>query len=209
MSNYKPDDFWETSHSSVPGAEVKLGSGVRHVGGGHSDREADALYRLRRLNAKRILAHASLPSNPKIFELGSGGGFWVNFFRSIAPALFLGSDISSTAVERLASNNPDSQFVCLKDGKSAWDQIFAQGPFDLCLGIDVLYHITDENIWQTSLNNLCANCKPGGWLLLADYFYEQPREAPSVVHVLHRPMQAYLDILDRHRFEVVQTQPIF
>jgi hypothetical protein len=209
MSAYNPRDFWEKSHSSVPSADVSLGYGVRHVGGGQSDLEAEALYCLRQINATRVLRECGLPANPKIFELGSGGGFWVEFFRQFKPSLFLGSDLSPTAVDRLQSLYPDCSFVSIDDGALAWLQANQQGPFDLCLGVDVLYHIVDDAAWRTALSNLCENCKSGGWLLLADYFYEQPREAPSTSHVKHRSVQAYLDVLDEYRFQVARIQPIF
>jgi len=208
MPNYKANDFWEKSHLGVASENVNRGFGVRHVGGGESDVEAAALYRLREINANRVLRKCSISSHPKIFELGSGGGFWVDFFHRLNPALFFGSDLSPTAVARLRSNYPDDKFVSVADDE-AWLQIKQAGPYDLCLGIDVLYHIVDDAIWERALKNLCSNCKAGGWLLLADYFFEQPRELPSISHVKHRSMQTYLNILDEQQFRVVHIQPIF
>jgi hypothetical protein len=51
----KPNDFWETSHSSVSPDDVNLGFGVRQVGGGQSDLEVAALYQLGEINAERVL----------------------------------------------------------------------------------------------------------------------------------------------------------
>src|SRR5436305_2521388 len=102
MAPYQPRDFWENSHSSVASNDVNLGSGVRYVGGGESDAEADALYRLRKVNTQRLLAKCNLPQAPRIFELGSGGGYWVEFFGHLAPRVFVGSDLSATARERLS-----------------------------------------------------------------------------------------------------------
>jgi SAM-dependent methyltransferase len=209
MSAYKPGDFWEKSHSSISSADVELGSGIQYVGGGQSNPEAKTLYCLRRINARRVLRKCALPTNPKIFELGSGGGFWVEFFRQFSPSLFLGSDLSATAVDRLQSLYPNYSFISMADASSGWEQIKQRGPYDLCLAIDVLYHIVDDASWRNALSKLCENCKPEGSLLLADYFYEQPRDSPSASHVKWRPIQAYLDVLDEYGFQVAHIQPIF
>lgn len=209
MSVNKSSDFWEKSHSSVSSSAVGLGSGIRHVGGGQSNLEAKAMYDLRRTNALRVLRKCVLPANPRIFELGSGGGFWVEFFRQFDPSLFLGSDLSLTAVDRLQSLYPNCSFVSMDDASAGWEQIEQRGPYDLCLAIDVLYHIVDDALWQMALSNLCKSCSSKGWLLLADYFYEQPREFPSTSHVKWRSIQAYLNVFDEHGFEVTHIQPVF
>ena len=209
MPYYKPTDFWETSHSTVTSAEVDRGLGVRYVGGGQSNQEAKALYRLRRLNAARLLRKYKLPPNPRIFELGSGGGYWVDFFRHLEPKLFIGSDLSKTAVQRLSEQYRDYEFVTMTPLEEAWSRIQSRGPYDLTLAIDVLYHLTDDKIWEHSLNQLCMNTAVSGLLLIADYFYEQPADRPSKIHVKHRKMQNYLDVLDKHEFKVEAIQPIF
>jgi hypothetical protein len=209
METYKPNDFWETSHSSVASSGVDRGIGVRHVGGGQSNLEAQALYRLRGLNAGRVLRKCKLPPNPKVFELGSGGGYWVEFFRRLEPGLFVGSDLSKTAVQRLAELYPNYEFVTMTPPDEAWSRIQSRGPYDLTLAIDVLYHVTDDKIWEHSLDQLCTNTAASGLLLIADYFYEQPVDQPSKIHVKHRKMQSYLDVLDKHGFRVEQIQPIF
>lgn len=209
MDTYKPKDFWEKSHSAISGDEVKLGFGIHHVGGGQSDSEAAALYRLRRANARRILDECDLPPNPRIFELGSGGGYWVEFFRGFKPATFVGSDLSKTAVDRLSSSHPDYKFIATQSDTDAWSRIRELGPFDLSLAIDVLYHITDDNAWAGVLNQLCENTASAGYVLIVDYFYNQPIDQPSKTHVKFRRVQEYLDLFDKHNLHVEQVQPVF
>ncbi len=167
------------------------------------------MYRLRRLNAGRVLQKCKLPPNPKVFELGSGGGYWVEFFRHLEPKLFVGSDLSKTAVQRLSELYPDYEFVTMTSPEEAWSRIQSRGPYDLTLAIDVLYHITDDKIWEHSLNQLCTNAAVSGLLLIADYFYDQPADQPSRTHVKHRTMQAYLNVLDKYNLKVEAVQPIF
>jgi hypothetical protein len=209
MPAYKPTQFWEESHSAVAAQDVNLGSGVRYVGGGQSALEAQALYRLRNLNARRILQASKLPPRAKIFELGSGGGYWVAFFQAFNPSVYVGSDLSTTAVERLSTIYPGHEFVQLVPADEGWSQIRGFGPYDLTLAIDVLYHITDDIAWTQSLERLCTNTIAGGLLLITDYFYEQPTDQPTKVHVKHRKMQEYLDVLAKYEFHVEAIQPMF
>lgn len=209
MPTYKPNEFWEKSHSHVSPDDVNFGFGIHHVSGGQSNFEAETLYRLRRLNANRVLRKATLPANPKILEIGSGGGYWVEFFQRFLPKVFVGSDLSDTAVERLSALYPSYEFVAMTSPEEAWSRIRQRGPYDLVFAIDVLYHITDEEVWKSTLHNLCANTAASGQILMADYFYEQPTDNPSAVHVKFRTMQTYLDILDQHGFVTEAVQPIF
>jgi 2-polyprenyl-3-methyl-5-hydroxy-6-metoxy-1,4-benzoquinol methylase len=208
MPAYQPENFWQKAHSAVDESAVKAGTGVRHVGGGANDLEAEALYVLREVNMHRILRKCAPPARPAIFELGSGGGYWVRFFAQMQPAAYVGSDLSETAVARLRTQHPTAAFVDMKS-PDAWPEIARRGPYDLCLAIDVLYHITDDGIWEGALRNLCQNCKEGGYVLIADYFYDQARENPSGSHVKHRTMQAYLDVLDEYGLRVEELQPVF
>jgi hypothetical protein len=107
------------------------------------------------------------------------------------------------------SQKRSSVQICTSDEQVAWSQAQEYGPYDLCLAIDVLYHIVDDTTWRENLQRLCANTSIGGLLLIADYFYEQSIDQPSKVHVRHRKMQSYLDVLDGFGFQVEAVQPIF
>src|SRR5664279_4694091 len=126
MRPYQPEQFWETAHSRVPAEKVGAGLGVRNVGGGRSSSEAAAFYRARETNMRRLLKKAQLPSHPRAFELGSGGGYWVNFFATLKPSLFVGSDISSTAAARLGETYANNLFYCLQEPES-WSKIADKG----------------------------------------------------------------------------------
>jgi SAM-dependent methyltransferase len=209
MPDYQPEHFWQKAHSGVQESAVKAGFGVRYVGGGADDQEAEALYVLREVNMLRAISERAIPARPKIFELGSGGGYWVQFFSRLQPSVYVGSDLSETAVARLRSQFPGSVFVDMKPQTEAWSEISGRGPYDLCLAIDVLYHITDDGLWEMALRKLCEQCRPGGFVIIADYFYTQPREQPSSSHVKHRAMQSYLDVLDECGLVIEGIQPVF
>ena len=182
-----------------------MGEGIRHVGGGQSDYEARMLYRLRRVAMNRVLKRLALPSPPRVFELGSGCGFWAGFLAEKGVREYVGSDLSPTAVARLSSAFPQYKFWSMDAAASGWDHIRQQAPYDLGLAIDVLYHIVDDAAWDLNLGELCRVTRHA--VILVDYFYEQPREPSS--HVKHRSAQMYVDVLARHDFRVAWIQPVF
>jgi len=209
MAQYNPEHFWEKSHSEVKSSNVKLGIGVQHVGGGESEAQAEALYIMRKVNMRRLLRKCRNIRKPRIFELGSGGGYWARFFRMMEPSLYVGSDLSSSAVSRLRAEFPQAKFVEMNPPALAWQEIAGHGPFDLCLAIDVLYHITDDGLWSDALMRLCQNTHEEGYVIIADYFYTQPCGMPTSTHVNFRELQRYLDILHQNQFAVEYIQPVF
>jgi SAM-dependent methyltransferase len=205
---YSPQSFWEEKHREVNQGDVKLGVGIQYVGGGQCEAETKALYQLRQLALQRTLGKVT-GEIKSIFELGSGGGFWANYFQRREIQNYFGSDISSTTVERLKEQFPKYTFACAEDTKSFWQSVVGKAPFDLCLAFDVLYHITNDADWEAALDGLCRATKSKGYLLIVDYFFSQVSEHASKCHVKHRPMQQYLDLLDKHGFDIVHIQPVF
>ncbi|MFZ4773871.1 MAG: class I SAM-dependent methyltransferase [Terrimicrobiaceae bacterium] len=210
MSNqYNNKTFWENAHHSKLEDDSTISVAIREVGGEDSPLGAQALYILRRLGLSRLLKKVNLTNAPSIFEVGSGGGYWSGYFQTrFTLGRFTGSDISPTAVERLKGLYPKYQFHCLLEN-NAWKDIEQAGPYDLCLAIDVLYHITDDQQWDFVLRQLLGQVGDGGYAVISDYFFAEAREHPNHLHVKHRHLQAYLDIFELCGFSVIEIQPIF
>lgn len=213
---YEPSGFWEKTHSEVPAQYAGRGEGIRSVGGGSNAREAVFLYRLREAALRRALAKARKAElarkTEKIFEFGCGNGYWLDAMPSLVGTdkfQYTGADISPTATQRLAERYPEFCFVCLADAERGWEKIAARGPFDLTLAIDVLYHVTGDAVWESSLRRMGSVTAPGGLFVFSDYGYHEPKANPSRSHVKHRAAQQYLDLLEECRFSVVGIVPEF
>jgi len=216
LKPYHPENFWEKTHSEVPTERVGKGEGIRSVGGGSCASEALYLYRLRTLAMRRAIAAArknGLRTDiARVLEFGCGSGYWLQELPELlgsAHFSYTGADISPTAIARLEQSSPRQIFVCLHDPTIGWQKIAAQGPFTLTLAIDVLYHITDDKVWRSSLSHLCLNTAPGGFLIFSDYGYTEPKANPSSTHVKHRSLQEYLKELEHHDMDVVAVVPKF
>jgi len=216
VKSYHPEKFWEKTHSEVPADHAGKGEGIRSVGGGSCASEALYLYRLRTIAMRRAIAAAHKngfrTEAARVLEFGCGSGYWLQALPSLlgrTDSTYIGADISETAIARLETTCSGQSFVCLHNPVSGWQTIDAQGPFSLTLAIDVLYHITDDNVWRCSLRNLSLNTEPGGFLIFSDYGYTEPKTNPSSTHVKHRSSQEYLKELENHAMEVVAIVPKF
>jgi len=215
-TTYQPSSFWEETHAGVPSSTAGKGEGIRSVGGGSNALEAQYLYGLRYLAMRRAIAAAVVGGlrrdGARVLEFGCGSGYWLDALPALLGSKsfsYTGADISATAIARLESKNLNQSFVCLKDSAEGWQKIAAQGPFDITLAIDVLYHITDDEVWRHSLHQLSANTASGGVFVFSDYGFAEPKANPSSTHVKHRPLQVYLDELEHNSMEVVAIVPKF
>lgn len=213
---YEPAGFWERTHAEVSEEHAGRGEGIRSVGGGRDAREAKYLYRLResafRRAAAKALADGAGFRASNILEFGCGSGYWLGVLPSVLGTgdfRYTGADISSTATTRLAARFPQFGFVCLGDPEKGWREIAARGPFDLALAIDVLYHITNDDVWRNSLRHIGSVMAPGGHLIFSDFGHHEPKADPSRSHVKHRAAQDYLDTLEQCGFSVVAIVPKF
>lgn len=215
---YKPVSFWESAHYQVPENEARQGEGIRHVGGGSSVREAKYLYALRKLALRRVFKRLTPQishdesSYLQIFEYGCGSGYWIPRLKEFLTPFqiqYSGVDISQTAVSRLQKRHSEFFFACMENPSAAWCSLSERKPFDISLAIDVLYHITDDNIWRSTVKKILELTKPGGYFIFNDLGFSQPSPNPSKSHVRHRSLQTYLDELESGGFEVVCIEPIF
>jgi SAM-dependent methyltransferase len=216
LNSYNPKHFWEQTHSEVPTERAGKGEGIRSVGGGSCVTEALYLYRLRTIAMRRAVSAAQKNGMRndavRALEFGCGSGYWLQALPSLLGTTdftYTGADISETAIARLEKNYPRQSFVCLHDPAIGWQKIATRAPFDLTLAIDVLYHITDYNVWRSSLRQLSANTAPGGFLIFSDYGYTEPKANPSSTHVKHRSAQEYLDELENNALDVLAVVPKF
>jgi len=215
---YNPESFWETAHHEVDEQEAGLGEGIRHVGGGGGILEARYLYALRGFALQRVCDRISLQTSSadsvplEVFEFGCGSGYWISRLTRLLEPLqihYSGVDISPTAIVRLQNRHPECFFTCMENPGAGWTKLFERKPFDISLAIDVLYHITDDDAWTTTLRNIAKITKPGGYFIFSDLGYSQPRSNPSKSHVKHRSLQAYLDELESGGFEIIHIEPMF
>ena len=141
-------------------------------------------------------------THKRILDVGSGTGFYVDFYQKRGAEQIYGVDISETSVKYLKEKYPGSTFS-VEDISGA--SLAHLGSFDLISAVSVLYHVIDNKLFEQAIQNLCSMCNSGGYLIISDAF--TGRWLPSAQHAHLRKIEEYQPFLKN--FEVLEIIPIY
>lgn len=111
-----------------------------------------------------------LPKRPATLDVGSGGGHWIGFYRSVLDAQrVVGLDIAPAVVESLEAAYDSAPEVTILQGDIAGEKFALDTRFDVVNAIDVMFHIVDDDAWRRAMRNLAAHLAPGGRLVIAEH----------------------------------------
>jgi ubiquinone/menaquinone biosynthesis C-methylase UbiE len=113
---------------------------------------------------------ASIPSNAKIADIGTGTGIWLIDLADTLPSTctFTGYDTSSDQYPS-ASSLPSNVTLCTQP-QSIFDEFPSseQGIYDV-VACRMLISIMAKGQWEIALKNVISLLKPGGWIQWIDY----------------------------------------
>jgi SAM-dependent methyltransferase len=149
---------------------------------------------------------------PRVLDIGSGTGFYVERWRELGVRTITGSDITSKSVRTLAARFAEHRFAQFDIGGA--DPPFKGETFDFISAIAVLYHIVDDNSYERAFRNLSSLLEPGGFLVFSDSFLpgrlhgsaHQALRAGAEIESVVRG--AGLDILVRRPMFVLSNRPV-
>ncbi|MGC8894337.1 MAG: class I SAM-dependent methyltransferase [candidate division WOR-3 bacterium] len=159
-------------------------------------------YRLKEVVLSRTINKVGFnPTGKNVLDVGSGTGYWVNYFLSRG-ANVSGVDIVPEAVEALRVNFPEASFWV--GDISHWQP---SGEYELVNAFDVLYHITDDGDWARAVRGLWEALVSGGLLLFTDVFGLGEGTFSDSPHVRFRGWGLYEKILPSH--SLVTVAPLY
>jgi len=143
-------------------------------------------------------------SGKRIIDIGSGTGFYLEYYQSYQPASLTGMDITQCSIEYLKKKFPEGHFI----QHDISDQFLPpKDAFDIISAMGVLYHIIDDNKFTQAVTNLCDMLVPEGYLLISDAFNEP--FFPSARHAHFRGLKSYQPILEAHQIKIIHTIPLY
>lgn len=189
---YRPKDFWD--------ARLNEQFDLRGTGEtGLSLAYNKACYALRRSALERALREAGVESSgSRVLDVGCGTGFFTALYLSWG-ARVTGLDIAPTSIERLGQRYPEAEFLLGDVSEVPLDQ-----RYDIVNAFDVLYHITDDDRWETAVRHLARAVNSNGLMLLTDTFAEHRGEA---AHNRMRPLSRYRAVLQDENLEIGALYP--
>jgi SAM-dependent methyltransferase len=163
------------------------------------------MYRVRRQLFLRRMRPLARDRALDVLDVGSGTGFYVERWLELGVRSVTGSDITSTAVERLTARFPDQRFMRLD--VSAEGEPLEPESFHAISAMDVLFHITDDAAYARAIANLAHMLRPGGLLVLTENFVHGPALRGS--HQVSRPLDTIEGLVRRSGLDPVWRRPVF
>jgi SAM-dependent methyltransferase len=149
----------------------------------------------------------------RVLDVGCGTGFYLHQWRALGARNLAGLDFSSVAVARLRDEFPDVTFFETDIGESSLP--FSTERFDIIGAFDVLFHVVDDERYETALHNIATLLRPDGHTPYSDSFlrgrsksYRDYWKARSLHDIERLLDKAGFDILDRVPVFVLLNSPV-
>ncbi len=195
---FDPEAYWEKRMAGR--------SSIRTTGLSHLSLSFNRwIYLLRRTIFKRAVAVTDLDlPRARVLDVGTGVGFYALQWHAAGARDFTGSDISSTAVERLRQRFPGARFEVADASEGL---AHAGKDFDAVSMFDVVYHVIDDDRYRAVFRNIYDVLKPGGWFLFSENFVHHPTVRRR--HFVARSIDETESAVRDAGFEIVRRQPMF
>jgi SAM-dependent methyltransferase len=197
--HYDPETYWANRYSEIDvtrSGHIDLPIAYNHW-----------LYRRKKETLLNLLRrHGFEPKGSSVFEVATGSGVYVDFWRQQGIAKLVGIDLSEAASAAMRSRFPQFHFYKRDLAEPGLAGLVGTG-FDLVTAVDVLYHIVDDQRFARSLKNMAAVIAPGGLLAIHDVLLNG--ETRDFGHMRLRDLSDYTGALERAGFEVLVRKPTF
>ena len=195
---FNPEEYWENRLSDH---QDLRGTGHRAFSVAYNQ----LLYRAQKDSLDMLLDRNAINFKDKdILDIGSGFGFYIDYFLSKSPRSIRGVDITEVSVNYLKNNFPKGEFFKLDISSN--DLTFEK-TYDFISAIYVLIHIIDDQKFTNAVSNICMLLNPGGYLLITDTF--KKTLIPNPKHVRLRSLSCYQSVFDEYGVRVVDILPVY
>ena len=143
----------------------------------------------------------------RILDIGCGSGFYTGFWQARGVREYVGLDISSRAIERLADAYPEYRFMHADFTEALPDSLTDGGSFDIVTVFDVLYHIVEDQRVASAIANLGDLLAEDGRLFIMDFLCRSDCRVSR--HVIYRARDAYLAQFRNNQLELVDSELLF
>ncbi|CAN5861834.1 hypothetical protein BH23ACT5_BH23ACT5_01830 [soil metagenome] len=140
------------------------------------------------------------PPRTRLLDAGAGKGWFTDRFQE------LGFDVtaaekSPSAIASLRASLPRGVIISQVDIAR---HLVGQW-FEVVLCLDVAFHITQDDRWESAITNLGNSVAPGGMLLLSDN--EDDSDKSPAGYIVYRGPKRYRSLLGPLGFEQVSASP--
>lgn len=197
---YNPKNYWEDRLLS----RFNL-SGVGHLGfSGHYNK---FLYKAKIRALKKVILSQHIDIHSKtVCDIGCGTGFFVSFYQVHGAKDIVGVDITSTSITNLKRKYPQYLFI-KQDISSSLLVSIINRKFDILNIFDVMYHITDDELFNQTIVNISRLINSNGFVFITDRWGSKNINLAD--HVKFRSKKVYEKILAENGFEIIAILPLY
>ena len=187
-------EFWDRRHQSH--GELRSGGNLSFD---HATNEI--LYALRLGRLIDIVGDVSSVEAPmRILDAGCGKGFFARAMARFGHRVD-GIDTSPHAIDECRRGRAADDAYAVSS-LSGWAPPYL---YDVVYSIDVLFHIMDDAVWESSVRNLASLVRLGGQIVLVDHVGDADRVWGDYQKT--RAVSRYRSLLSQQGFGVVTTIP--
>lgn len=187
-------EFWDRRHQS--GGELRSGGDLSFD---HATNEIFYALRLGRLID--IVGDASSVAAPlRVLDAGCGKGFFTRAMARFGHQVD-GVDTSPHVIDRCRRERAAADAYAISS-LSGWAPPYL---YDVVYCIDVLFHIMDDAVWESSVRNLASLVRLGGRIVLVDHVGDIDRVWGDYQKT--RAVSRYQSLLSQQGFGGITTVP--
>lgn len=161
------------------------------------------LYQSKERALTRLLKKQGVTvAGARVLDVGSGLGYWAEWYLARGAASVIGIDYSLESVQRLAETFPDGTWLYADITKN----IGLRGQFDIVSVMDVMYHIASDEDFERGLSNVSGRVRPGGVMIVTDRLNR--REQHATGRGCWRGRSDYEPALNEAGLDIVEVRPI-
>jgi SAM-dependent methyltransferase len=142
-----------------------------------------------------------------VLDIGCGSGFYTGFWQARGVRDYVGLDISSRTIDRLANAYPEYRFVHADITEVLPETLSDRGSFDVITVFDVLYHIIDKRRFESAIANFGELLTDDGRLFIMEFLCRRNYQVSK--HVIHRARDAYFAEFRKNDLALADSQLLF
>ncbi len=199
QTKFNPESYWEDRLSKKFSL---LGVGDFTLGEPYNK----LMYKVRQSAFSNVLKILKLNLREKsILDIGSGTGFYIDLWRKKSVKKLVGSDLTEVAVKRLSEKFTDIDF---KQVDITSEKIpFTHESFNVISAFDVLFHIVEDEKFESAIYNIYNLLGKGGVFIYSDNFING--ETIRVQHQVSRSLVYNNEVMEKVGFREILVKPMF
>jgi len=194
---YQVKDYWEQRFK----ARFSL-AGTGHSG--FSENYNRYMYKLKKRALDDAILHFGIEvQERKILDIGSGTGFFVDYYLQKKAHAVVGIDITDISINFLTKRFPSHRFYKVDLGQEC---LPVDERFDIINAFDILYHIISDDEFDKAIENINKSCKQGTWIFITDSLMPA---IGTAIHIKYRRLGDYKSALGLRGIDVNAVVPVF